>query len=121
MDAEAHNQPAFFTALSYPTPGNGQPLLSQARKAGVAVLYSTGRRHTSLSTLGQWAAKNARAGEDLATSDDREIVAEIAPAPGDLVVEKSRPSAFFGREWVQPISCSARWDAPPGWGSLPLR
>ena len=75
-----------------------QPLLGAARKAGVAVLYSTGRRHTSLSTLGQWAAKNARAGEDLATGDDREIVAEIAPAPGDLVVEKSRPSAFFGTD-----------------------
>ncbi len=75
-----------------------QQLLAAARKAAVAVLYTTGRRHVSLSTLGQWAAKNARAGEDLARGDDTEIVAEIAPVPGDIVVEKSRPSAFFGTD-----------------------
>jgi len=75
-----------------------QPLLRAARKAGVVVLYTTGRRHASLSTLGQWAAKNARAAEDLGRGDGTEIVAEIAPGPGDIVVEKSRPSAFFGTD-----------------------
>ena len=70
-----------------------QHLLAGARAASVAVLYSTGRRHASLSTMGGWAGKNARAGEDLRRGD-----AEIAPAPGDIVVEKSRPSAFFGTD-----------------------
>ena len=48
--------------------------------------------------MGGWAGKNARAAEDLRRGDDTEIVAEIAPAPGDIVVEKSRPSAFFGTD-----------------------
>ena len=75
-----------------------QRLLAGARAASVAVLYSTGRRHAALSTMGGWAGKNARAAEDLRRGDDTEIVAEIAPAPGDIVVEKSRPSAFFGTD-----------------------
>ena len=73
-------------------------LLAAARSAGVAVIYTTGRRHASLSTMGQWAAKNARASEDLGQGDATEIVAEIAPAPGEIVVEKSRPSGFFGTD-----------------------
>jgi maleamate amidohydrolase len=75
-----------------------QHLLAGARAASVAVLYSTGRRHASLSTMGGWAGKNVRAAEDLRRGDDTEIVAEIATAPGDIVVEKSRPSAFFGTD-----------------------
>jgi len=75
-----------------------RPLLAGARAAGVAVIYTTGRRHTSLATMGQWAAKNARAAEDLGQGDATEIVADVAPAPGDLVIEKSRPSAFFGTD-----------------------
>ena len=75
-----------------------QRLLAAARAASIAVAYSTGRRHATLSTMGRWAAKNARAAEDLARGDDTQIVAEIAPAPGELVIEKSRPSAFFGTD-----------------------
>jgi len=75
-----------------------QRLLAGARAASIAVLYSTGRRHAALSTMGGWAGKNARAAEDLRSGEDTEIVAEIAPAPGDIVVEKSRPSAFFGTD-----------------------
>jgi nicotinamidase-related amidase len=75
-----------------------QRLLTAARAASVAVMYSTGRRHASLSTMGRWAGKNARAAEDVARGDDTQIVAEIAPGPGEIVVEKSRPSAFFGTD-----------------------
>jgi nicotinamidase-related amidase len=75
-----------------------RPLLAAARSAEIAVIYTTGRRHASLSTMGQWAAKNARASEDLSQGDATEIVAEIAPAAGDLVIEKSRPSGFFGTD-----------------------
>jgi maleamate amidohydrolase len=73
-------------------------LLAAARAASVAVIYTTGRRHASLSTMGGWANKNARAAEDLTRGADTEIVAEIAPVPGEVVVEKSRPSAFFGTD-----------------------
>jgi nicotinamidase-related amidase len=75
-----------------------RPLLAAARAAGVAVIYTTGRRHASLATMGQWVAKNARAAEDLGQGDATEIVAEIAPAAGELVIEKSRPSGFFGTD-----------------------
>ena len=75
-----------------------QRLLAATRAASVAVIYSTGRRHASLSTMGRWAGKNARAAEEIARGDDTESVAEVAPGPGEIVVEKSRPSAFFGTD-----------------------
>ena len=75
-----------------------QTLLRAARAARISVIYTTGRRHASLATMGGWASTNARAAEDLARGADTEIVAEIAPGPGELVIEKSRPSGFFGTD-----------------------
>ena len=75
-------------------------LLDAARRAGVPVVYSTGRRVASPTDLGRWAGKNRRAAEDVpAEAADRlRIVAEIGPHAGDLVIEKSKPSVFFGTE-----------------------
>ena len=62
------------------------------------VFYTRARPVQALGGLGQWAAKSARAAEDLASNRSSTIVAELEPQPGDYVLEKSKPSAFFGTD-----------------------
>lgn len=64
------------------------------------VLYSTGRARGDAWDIGSWAWKNSRTAEQIpATSQGRDanqIVAPLAPQPGDITVYKRKPSAFFG-------------------------
>jgi nicotinamidase-related amidase len=76
-------------------------LVAAARSGGRAVIYTRGRTVGQVSALGGWAAKNRRAAEDVATGDRRHtIVEELAPADTDLVIEKDKPSGFFGTTLV---------------------
>lgn len=76
-------------------------LLEAFRSRELPVAYSRGRDHDDVGGLGRWATKNRRASEDLAQGEQgNQIVDEIAPAPGDIVVSKSKPSAFFGTDLV---------------------
>lgn len=74
------------------------PLLTAARGAGVPVLYTTNDpEHTALEDAA-WGRKNSRIAAR--RKDHRgtlaEIPAPIAPTPSDVVVSKTKPSAFFG-------------------------
>lgn len=75
-------------------------LLQAARGRGLPVIYTTGNRRADNWDAGSWAWKNPRATEQRQTEsgghDGNTIVAEIAPAPQDLVIRKHKPSAFFG-------------------------
>jgi maleamate amidohydrolase len=73
-------------------------LAASARSAKAPVFYTRARPVQALGGLGQWAAKSARAAEDLASNRSSTIVAELEPQPGDYVLEKSKPSAFFGTD-----------------------
>ncbi|HVR89046.1 MAG TPA: isochorismatase family protein [Candidatus Limnocylindria bacterium] len=73
--------------------GRIRTLLDAARAAGAPVIYTTG---TDDARAGQWNAKNSRRAENEARPDRNTIVPEIAPCPGDLVLRKEKPSAFFG-------------------------
>jgi nicotinamidase-related amidase len=66
-----------------------QRLFAAARRAGVPVIYST--RHVDTAGV-QSTNRNLK---DLG-HDIYEIKAELAPAPGELVIYKERASAFFG-------------------------
>ena len=66
-----------------------QRLFAAARRAGVPVIYST--RHVDTGGV----QSTNRGLKDLA-SDIYDIKAELAPAPGELVIYKERASAFFG-------------------------
>lgn len=68
-------------------------LLESARAANAPVIYTTG---TDDPRSGQRSAKNSRRAENDARPDRNAIVPLIAPCPGDLVLRKERPSAFFG-------------------------
>jgi maleamate amidohydrolase len=73
-------------------------LLEAARAKGVPIFYSTASSRPSALTAGRWHGKNSRGEEDFQrrARDGNEIVREIAPHEGDIVILKDKPSVFFG-------------------------
>lgn len=75
--------------------------VAHARATGIPVIWTRGRAARDAAHLGEWAAKNRRAAEDVARGDEiHRIVGEAGVLPGDLVLEKEKPSAFFGTPLV---------------------
>lgn len=68
-------------------------LLDAARRAVVPVVHTTGQRRTA-ARLGAATRRPRADGEDEA--DGYEFVAPLKPLPHELVIDKSRASAFFG-------------------------
>jgi len=72
-----------------------QRLLSAARAAGVPVIHTTGAELE----MRHWANRTERE-EDAEMSDrarrKNDILPEVAPIDGELVIRKSSPSAFWG-------------------------
>ncbi len=79
-------------------------LIDAAHARRVPVFFTTGQdRRPDLFDAGRWKAKNPRMrgggpvrSESVPGFPRNEIVAEIAPAPADIVIRKPKPSAFFG-------------------------
>lgn len=77
-------------------------LLHEARRAKIPVVYSAMEDPASPEyEPGLWGSKNRRGPEDGRTpvnsgKGDNQIVAEIAPIPGELVFSKGKPSLFIG-------------------------
>ncbi len=74
-------------------------LLAEARKKQLPIFYTTAEENRSNTTIiGGWQAKSSRTTEDMTAAWEKtnEIVAEIAPQRGDIIVHKQKPSAFFG-------------------------
>lgn len=73
-------------------------LLAEARKKRLPIFYTTGHGEEETVAFGRWHGKNRRGAEDFSdlARKGNEIVAEVAPRKGDVVVRKQKPSAFFG-------------------------
>lgn len=72
-------------------------LAEACRARRLPVFYSTNQRRPDGFDAGSWRWKNSRAWENNeADIRGNEIVAAIAPQPSDIVVTKTKPSAFFG-------------------------
>lgn len=75
-------------------------VLQHARAARIPVIYSAMEDPASSEyEPGLWGAKNRRGVEDsrsvfISNKVENEIVAEIAPAPGEMVFAKNKPSLF---------------------------
>ena len=77
-----------------------QALLASARAAGIPIIHTTG---VTDDAVRPW-AKGSRAMRDVALDEAAaersrrryEIIDEVAPAEGELVIKKSSPSAFWG-------------------------
>jgi maleamate amidohydrolase len=73
-------------------------LLDAARARGVPIFYSTAPSQRTALMAGRWHGKNRRGDEDFHSraQDGNDIVREIAPHEGDMVILKDKPSVFFG-------------------------
>ena len=73
-------------------------LLEACRERDLPIFYSKGMDERSALTRGSWAWKNAKALNkgDLAERIGNQIPRPIAPQPGETVIQKTKPSAFFG-------------------------
>ena len=80
---------------------NIQRLLGAARRKGLPVIYTTGSFRDDGWDYGGWAWKSSRteswSGHETATNrDGNDIIDDIAPQPQDIVIKKTKPSAFYG-------------------------
>ena len=67
-------------------------LLSPARSLGRPVVYSAGFSQLGPRGLGMWRSKSGRSSD--VPDGANEIVAQIAPAPDDVLLPKTKPSLF---------------------------
>jgi nicotinamidase-related amidase len=71
-------------------------LLERARAVGVPVIYTKGVEPTPDGIAsGRWADKNSRWGAPGRRAEANDIVPDIAPVDGEVVICKPKPSAFF--------------------------
>lgn len=77
-----------------------KPLAELFRSKRMPVIYTKGFGRSDNWDAGGWAWKNSRTAEAVSLPKSNlgfnEIVGELAPRPQDLVVEKQKPSGFFG-------------------------
>ena len=75
-----------------------QRLIAAARARRVPIAYTHAGPRPDRVRAGGWARKNSRtlAPTEISQRIGNDIVAEIAPQQGDIVIEKDKPSAFFG-------------------------
>jgi nicotinamidase-related amidase len=73
------------------------PVLAAARAAGIPIVYTTNDPGALALEEASWARKNARVGERWRQHGPSlsDIAAPIAPAEGDVVLLKTKPSGFF--------------------------
>lgn len=99
---------------AWPAIAQIRSLIDKAHEKGLPVIYTTGVRRDDNWDAGSWSWKNSRGQEAPKTVasniDGNEIVAEIAPAPQDIVVLKQKPSGFFGTNlasYLQLLGCDS--------------
>jgi len=75
-----------------------EKILDVSRRKRLPIIYTTNPRRADGFDLGVWSDKSHRAEDDVDVMGHKgnEIVAEVAPHPDDLFIEKRKPSAFFG-------------------------
>jgi maleamate amidohydrolase len=85
-----------------------QRLLAAAREAEAPVIYCTGRWTDTPGNMGVLERLNPRLSEIVAAGNaGADIVAEVAPEPGDILIEKHYPSMFFGTPLMSHLTALA--------------
>ena len=78
-------------------------LIALARERGVPVIYTLRDARDDDWDRGRGNGKNRRSDEDIARDGNR-IIAELAPRPGDIVLRKQKPSAFFATPLIAQLT-----------------
>ena len=94
--------PTGFSKTGLPCAGNIRTLLQESRKKGVPVIYTKDMEETGeLYSLyrGAWNFKSHPIADGL-KEEYNTIISMLAPEGKDLVIQKSKPSAFFGTSLV---------------------
>lgn len=73
-------------------------VLAAGRGQGAPVYYTAGVTEHAVDHAGMWREKHPKTLEQPA--DAHQIVAELAPVAGDVLIRKTKPSAFFGTPLV---------------------
>lgn len=74
-------------------------VLEAARRVGAPVVFTRGLARPDLRDVGLWKSKARRDGHvQVEGTRGAEIIEELSPQEGDVVIEKRRPSAFFNTE-----------------------
>ncbi|MEV0134011.1 isochorismatase family protein [Dactylosporangium sp. NPDC050688] len=83
-----------------------QRVLNAARAKRLPVIYTTSPRREDGFDLGVWMDKSYRSDDpvDVVGHRGNDIVDAICPFPGDLFIEKRKPSAFFGTTLVSHLT-----------------
>ena len=88
--------PTGWAATGKPCSAAIKELLTAARSKGVPVVYTRGGKGTTAAERGFW--KDGGSGLRALGDARHEVYAELEPQPGDPVLQKSKPSAFFGTD-----------------------
>ncbi len=92
----------FFYRSQYPAIAEAarrtRPLLLAAREAGLPIVHTRIAYADDGSDCGLWALKAPRLKKLTETSDASQFIASLAPEPGERVLRKTKPSAFFGTD-----------------------
>lgn len=92
--------PTGWAATGAPCATEIAGLLTVARGAGAPVIYTTTTRLDHPALVGEW--RRGETGKQVPPfvldPPAHEVAAEIAPVPGDIVLSKAKPSAFYGTQ-----------------------
>lgn len=92
----------FFYRSQYPgiteAAQRTRPLLMAAREAGLPVVHTRIAYADDGSDCGVWALKAPRLRKLTESAEASRFIASLAPAPGEFVLRKKQPSAFFGTD-----------------------
>ena len=96
-------QPLLQCAMQ-PLSSAGAMLAARAKR--LPGIYTTNPRRPDGFDMGIWALKGSRSSEDVDVQGHKgnEVVAEVAPLPDDLFIEKRKPSAFFGTPLISHLT-----------------
>jgi maleamate amidohydrolase len=92
----------FFYRSQYPGIAEAaqrtRPLLIAARAAGLPVVHTRIAYADDGSDCGVWAIKAPRLRKLTESAEASRFISSLAPAPGERVLRKKQPSAFFGTD-----------------------
>jgi nicotinamidase-related amidase len=90
--------PLGHSETGYPAVAAIRRLLAEARALGLPVFYSRSKSGPTTCERGRWKGGGAIANPGMLDAKANTIVSDLAPWSGDIVIDKTWPSVFFGTD-----------------------